>query len=49
MAHPVLKKVESGLSTAARVGDAAQNAYKVGKMLWQVGSTIVPPLAAMLL
>jgi hypothetical protein len=49
MAHPLLKKVESGLSTGARIADAAGNAYKVGKALWSVGSTIIPPLAALLL
>jgi hypothetical protein len=48
MAKPVLRKVETGINTAGRIADAASAAYKVGKGIWQVGSTIIPPLAALL-
>ena len=49
MAHPLLRQVETGIHTAGRVAAAAGTAYKVGKSIWQVGSTILPPLAALLL
>ncbi len=49
MAHAMLGKVEGHLQTAGRLADAAGTAYKIGKGIWQVGSTIIPPLAALLL
>ncbi len=49
MAHPMLGKVETGLHTVGRLADAAGTAYKIGKGLWQVGSTVLPLLAALLL
>jgi hypothetical protein len=47
--HPVLRRIETTTNNAARAATFAGNAFKVGKALWGIGSTFIPPLAAALL